>query len=187
MNYHSVNSQLWLTETFFTKERFVEIKNLYRNNRMPFVMEYDNRLLTPWDSTPELQAIVQEETDRLSEVVQRSLAPQVAYVSIDLAGSSIMMHRLHPDIYVQVQIVMGETANPALDFAFCHDADVNKSSWLDYEPARRLTKNDVDIAQYYPNFASIYLNEPRGFAGMIGRVPENTVREVLVLSYTRAY
>lgn len=187
MNYHSVNSQLWLTETFFTKEQFLEIKNLYRNNRMPFIMQYDNRLLTPWDSTPELQAIVQQQTEHISSVVQRSLSPQVAYVSIDLASSSIMMHRLHPDIYVQVQIVMGETANPAMDFAFCHDAEVNESSGLDYQPNRRLTKNDVDIAQYYPNFASIYLNEPRGFVGMIGRVPENTVREVLVLSYTRAY
>jgi hypothetical protein len=187
MNYHSVNSQLWLTETYFTKERFSEIKNLYRNNRMPFVMQYDNRLLTPWDSTPELQLIVQEQTDQISNIVQRSLSPQVAYVSLDLAGSSIMMHRLHPDIYVQVQIVLGETANSAMDFAFCHDEEVNKSSGPDYQPNRRLTRNDVDIAQYYPNFASIYLNEPRGFVGMIGRVPENTVREVLVLSYTRAY
>lgn len=185
MNYYRVNSQLWLTDNFFTKERFQEIKNLYRNNRVPFTMQYDNRLLTPWDSTPELQEIVQQETDRISNLVERPLAPQVAYVSIDLAGSFIMMHRLHPDIYVQVQIVLGETADARMDFAFCHDPTVNQTSELDYRPNRRLTRHDVDIAHYQPNSASIYVNDPRGFVGMPGCVPENSVREVLVLSYTR--
>jgi hypothetical protein len=185
MNCYRVNSQLWLTDNFFTPERFAEIKNLYRNNRVPFIMQYDNRLLTPWDATPELQEIVQQQTEQISNIVGQSLLPQVAYVSIDLAGSSIMMHRLHPDIYVQVQIVLGETSNAMLDFAFCHEVEVNQTSEIDYQPNRRLTRHDVDIAHYQPNSASIYVNEPRGFVGMLGRVPDNTVREVLVLSYTR--
>lgn len=185
MNCYRVNSQLWLTDKFFTPERFAEIKNLYRNNRVPFTMQYDNRLLTPWDSTPELQEIVQQHTEQISNLVGQPLSPQVAYISIDLAGSSIMMHRLHSDIYVQVQIVLGETSNAMMDFAFCHEADVNQTSELDYQPNRRLTRHDVDIAHYQPNSASIYVNEPRGFVGMPGRVPDNTVREVLVLSYTR--
>lgn len=187
MNYYRVNSQLWLTDNFFSPERFAEIKNLYRNNRVPFTMQYDNRLLTPWDSTPELQEIVQQETSQISTIVGQSLLPQVAYVSIDLAGSSIMMHRLHPDIYVQVQITMGESTDSRMDFAFCHDREINQSSGLDYQPNRRLTRHDVDLAHYQPNSASIYVNEPRGFVGMIGQVPKNTVREVLVLSYTREY
>jgi hypothetical protein len=185
MNYYRVNSQLWLTDNFFSPERFAEIKNLYRNNRVPFNMQYDNRLLTPWDSTPELQEIVQQETNQISTIVGQPLSPQVAYVSIDLAGSSIMMHRLHPDIYVQVQIVLGETADAMMDFAFCHDMEVNQASELDYQPNRRLTRHDVDLAHYQPNSASIYVNEPRRFVGMTSQVPKNTVREVLVLSYTR--
>jgi hypothetical protein len=185
MNYYRVNSQLWLTDSFFSPERFAEIKNLYRNNRVPFNMQYDNRLLTPWDSTPELQEIVQQQTNQISTIVGQPLSPQVAYVSIDLAGSSIMMHRLHPDIYVQVQIVLGETSDAMMDFAFCHEAEVNQTSELDYQPNRRLTRHDVDLAHYQPNSASIYVNNPRGFTGMLGRVPQNTVREVLVLSYTR--
>ena len=185
MNYYRVNSQLWLTDSFFSPERFTEIKNLYRNNRVTFNMQYDNRLLTPWDSTPELQEIVQQETNQISSIVGQPLSPQVAYVSIDLAGSSIMMHRLHSDIYVQVQIVLGETADAMMDFAFCHEAEVNQTSELDYQPNRRLTRHDVDIAHYQPNSASIYVNEPRGFVGMTSQVPKNTVREVLVLSYTR--
>lgn len=181
----AVNSQLWLTNSFFSAEQFSQIKNLYRNNRVPFVMQYDNRLLTPWDSTPQLQDIVQQYTDVISKTVQQPLAPQVAYISIDLAGSSIMMHRLHADIYVQVQIVLGETANSSMDFAFCHDAQVNQTSELDYRSNRTLTAQDCDLAEYCPNSASIYVNNPRGFTGMLGRVPHNTVREVLVLSYTR--
>lgn len=185
MNYYRVNSQLWLTDNFFVKERFIEIKNLYRNNRVPFSMQYDNRLLTPWDSTPQLQEIVQEQTENISSLVGQSLSPQVAYISIDLAGSSIMMHRLHPDIYVQVQIVLGETADAMMDFAFCNNQDINQSSELDYQPIRKISRHDVDLAHYQPNSASIYVNSPRGFVGMLGRVPGNTVREVLVLSYTR--
>jgi hypothetical protein len=187
MNYYRVNPQLWLTNSFFTPDQFTKIKKLYRYNRVPFIMQYDNRLLTPWDSTPELQEIVRLETEHISSLVQQSLAPQVAYVSVDLAGSSIMMHRLHPDIYVQVQIVMGESTDSRMDFAFCHDHEINQSSELDYQPTRKLTRHDVDTAPYQTNSASVYVNNPRGFVGMLGRVPENTTREVLVLSYTREY
>jgi hypothetical protein len=185
MNCYRVNQQLWLTNRFFTPERFTEIKNLYRNTRMPFAMQYDNRLLTPWDSTPELQEIVQQETKNISDLIGQPLLPQVAYVSIDLPGSSIMMHRLHPDIYVQVQIAMGETADAMMDFAFCNNQHINQSSQVDYQPIQKINRHDVDLANYQPNTASIYVNDPRGFVGMLGRVPANTVREVLVLSYTR--
>jgi hypothetical protein len=185
MNCYRINSQLWIAEQFFSVDRFREIKDLYRKNRVPFSMQYDNRLLTPWDSTPELQQIVQQQTDCISGIVGQQLAPQVAYISIDLAGSSIMMHRLHPDIYVQVQVALGERSDARMDFAFCHDVTVNQTSELDYQPNRRLNRHDVDLAKYDPNTASIYVNDPRGFVGMMGTVPDNTVREVLVLSYTR--
>jgi hypothetical protein len=72
-------------------------------------------------------------------------------------------------------------------FCFCHDNQVNAESELDYQPMRRLTRHDVDVVNYEPNLASIYVNEPRGFCGMLSFVPANTVREVLVLSYTKLY
>jgi hypothetical protein len=150
-------------------------------------MQYDDRLLTPWNSTPELQTIVQQEQQRISEIIQQNIAPQVAYVSVDLPGSSIMMHRLHADIFVQVQIALAEEADDRMSFAFCHDREVNDTSELDYQPNRKLTRHDLDIVHYEPNTASIYVNDPRGFNGMVHRVPNNSIREVLVLSYTRAY
>jgi len=187
MNQYKINQQLWQVQSYFTQERFREIKQLYRKSRTNFSMQYDDRLLTPWNSTPELQAIVQQEQQRISEIIQQDIAPQVAYISVDLPGSSIMMHRLHADIFVQVQIVLAEEADDRMSFAFCHDREVNDTSELDYQPNRKLTRHDLDIVHYEPNTASIYVNAPRGFNGMIHPVPNNSIREVLVLSYTRAY
>jgi hypothetical protein len=187
MGVYRINQQLWQIQSYFAKDQFQEIKQLYRKSRMPFSMQYDDRLLTPWSDSPELQDIVQQEQERISSIIGQRISPQVAYVSIDLPGSSIMMHRLHPDIYVQVQIVMAEEPDSRMSFAFCHDRDVNDTSEIDYQPNRKLTRHDVDIVHYEPNTASIYVNDPRGFNGMIDRVPNNSIREVLVLSYTREY
>lgn len=187
MGVYRINQQLWQIQSYFAKDRFQEIKQLYRKSRMPFSMQYDDRLLTPWSNSPELQDIVQQEQQRISSIIGQRISPQVAYISVDLPGSSIMMHRLHPDIYVQVQIVMAEESDSRMSFAFCHDRDVNDTSEIDYQPKRKLTRHDVDIVHYEPNTASIYVNDPRGFNGMIDRVPNNSIREVLVLSYTREY
>jgi hypothetical protein len=187
MSEYKINHQLWQVQPYFAPERFQEIKQLYRKNRMAFSMQYDDRLLTPWSDSPELQDIVRQEQERISSIIKQNIQPQVAYISIDLPGSSIMMHRLHPDIYVQVQITMAEESNAMMSFAFCHDKEVNEQSKLDYQPIRKLGIHDVDIVHYEPNTASIYVNEPRGFNGMIHRVPNNSIREVLVLSYTREY
>lgn len=182
-----INQQLWGVNDFFSLDQFKEIKQQYRRNRTSFSMQYDDRLLTPWSDTPELQQIVANHTPSISQIVGRELAPQVCYVSIDLAGSSIMMHRLHPDILVQVQIGMGEDSDARMSFGFCNNNDVNANSVLDYQPIQKITRHDVDVVNYEPNLASIYVNDPRGFVGMMGVVPPNTVREVLILSYCRAY
>lgn len=187
MNSFRINHQLWSVKDFFEADQWRSIKLGYRQSRMPFSMQYDDRLLTPWSDTPELQAIVSQNTERVSALVGQSLAPQVAYVSIDLAGSSIMMHRLHPDILVQVQIGMGEESDCRMGFCFCHDSQVNAESELDYRPMRRISRHDVDVINYEPNLASVYVNDPRGFCGMLSAVPANTVREVLILSYTKLY
>lgn len=187
MKPYKLSPQLWSVENFFSQEQFRDIKNQYRKNRTSFNMQYDDRLLTPWSDTPELQRVVQEYTPMISDLIEQKLSPQVAYVSVDLAGSSIMMHRLHPDIFVQVQICMAEESDPRMSFCFCRDIAINESSELDYKPSRPITRHDVDVVTYQPNLASVYVNDPRGFVGMLSVVPPNTVREVLVLSYTRLY
>lgn len=187
MNAYRLTSQLWSVSDFFETDRWHEIKNAYRRNRTPFSMQYDDRLLTSWSDTPDLQALVSDFTQPISELIGQKLLPQVAYVSVDLAGSSIMMHRLHPDIFVQVQIAMGEQSDYRMSFGFCHNTKINNDSDLDYQPITRITRHDVDIVEYAPNLASVYVNDPRGFVGMLGAVPPNSVREVLVLSYTKLY
>lgn len=187
MKPYRVNEQLWSVADFFGPDQFVAIKQSYRRSRIPFSMQYDDRLLTPWSDTPDLQQLVKDHTQIISDLIGQRLEPQVAYVSVDLAGSSIMMHRLHPDIYVQVQIGMCEQADYRMSFGFCHNRQINVDSELDYEPIHRITRHDVDLIDYEPNRASIYVNDPRGFVGMLGAVPPNSVREVLILSYTRPY
>lgn len=185
MNLITVNQQLWQALDFFEPRKFRAIKDSYRKSRWPFGMQYDDRLLTPWSDTPQLQELVVETKPIIEEIVGKPLNPQVAYVSIDLANSHIMMHRLHPDIFVQVQITMSEESDSRMDFAFCHDRAINADSEIDYRPNRPITRHDVDVVAYAPNVASIYLNEPRCFVGMLGSVPPNSVREVLLLTYTR--
>lgn len=187
MSYCLIPKQLWIVDDYFDPARFKKIKNLYRKTRMSLNMCYDDRVLSSWEDSPDLQEIVREETDRISEITGLELQPQVAYVSLDLSGSAIMMHRLHPDIFVQMQISMGDAADMRMGFAFCVDREINEDSSIDYRPSRPITRQDVALAPYQPNVASIYVNDPRSFVGMLGSVPNNSVREVLVLSYTRAY
>jgi hypothetical protein len=179
--------QIWIVKDYFDKDRFQHIRNLYRKTRINFGMTYDDRILTSWSDTPELQEIVRAEQSRIEDITQRKLLPQVAVVSLDLSGSAVMMHRLHPDILVQVQVVMADTSDVRMEFAFCVNSLVNTESKMDYQPLRPITRHDVELAPYEPNTASVYVNDPRGFVGMLGPVPANSIREVLILSYTRLY
>jgi hypothetical protein len=183
----NIPGQLWTAKNFFSPDQFRDIRNLYRKTRINMSMTYDDRILTSWSDSPELQEIVRSEQFRIEEITKQKLAPQVAYASIDLSGSAIMMHRLHPDIFVQVQVVLSDASDVRMEFAFCVNSQVNQESELDYKPIRLITRHDVELIPYEPNTASIYMNEPRGCVGMLGHVPPNSVREVLVLSYTRAY
>lgn len=180
-----IEGQLWKVDRYFEPSRFRDIRNMYRKSRIDMSMTYDDRILTPWQNSPELQEIVVAEQARIEDIVKQKLTPQVAYVSIDLSGSAIMMHRLHPDIFVQVQIALCDKRCSSMDFAFCTDQSINEKSELDYKPIRRISTYDSVSVEYAPNVASVYLNQPRSFVGMLGRVPENSIREVLVLSYMR--
>ena len=181
----AIPGQLWTVKNYFSPDRFREIRNLYRKTRVNMSMTYDDRILTSWSDSPELQKIVRSEQGRIEEITRQKLEPQVAYASIDLSGSSIMMHRLHPDIFVQVQIAMSDAPDARMEFAFCVNAQINQYSEIDYQPLRMISRRDVELVPYEPNTASVYVNEPRGFCGMLGCVPANSVREVLILSYTR--
>lgn len=181
-----INSQLWVDDHYFLCDQLTYVKDLYRKTRIAMSMQYDNRVLTSWANSPDLQNVVYCECTKISQIVGQKLAPQAAYVSLDLSGSNIMMHRLHPDIYVQVQICLSDIADSKMDFSFCNNLEINQRCSEDYRPSRPITAADVDTVKYSPNTASIYLNNPRGFVGMLGVVPANSVREVLVLSYVRS-
>jgi len=181
----AIPGQLWTVKNYFSPDRFREIRNFYRKTRINISMTYNDRILTSWSDSPELQEIVRSEQGRVEEITRQKLEPQVAYASIDLSGSSIMMHRLHPDIFVQVQIAMSDAPDVRMEFAFCVNNEINRDSEIDYQPLRTISRRDVELVPYEPNTASVYVNEPRGFCGMLGCVPANSVREVLILSYTR--
>ena len=178
-----VAKQYWLVPDFFAGEEFNEIKKIYRENRMPFSMVYDHRLLTDYNTTPELQKICADYAGFVSSITKLQLKPQVAYVSIDLPGSKIMMHRLHPDIAVQVQIPMGNH-HDQLGYTMCTDSLINNADSEDYKPIKPVTVSNSVTAGYSKNIANIFANNPRAFVGMLHPVPDNTVREVIVMSYT---
>lgn len=177
-----VPNQYWTIKDFFGREKLQQVKSLYRENRMAFNMVYDNRLLTDYNTTPELQEIVANYAPYISNLVGVELKPQVAYVSIDLPGSRIMMHRLHSDIAVQMQVPMGGF-HDYLGYSICTDAEINSAVGEDYRPVRAITKANTVTAEYYPDTANVFFNQPRAFVGMLDSVPANHIREVLVMSY----
>jgi len=179
-----VPNQYWTIKDFFGREKLQQVKSLYRENRMQFSMVYDNRLLTDYNTTPELQEIVANHAPYISNLVGVEIKPQVSYVSIDLPGSRIMMHRLHTDITVQVQIPLGGF-HDYLGYSICTDDEINSAGSEDYRPVRPITKANTATAEYYPDTANVFFNQPRAFVGMLDSVPANHIREVLVMSYTR--
>ena len=177
-----VPNQYWTIKDFFGREKLQEVKSLYRKNRMMFNMVYDDRLLTDYNTTPELQEIVDNYAPYISNLVGVELKPQVAYISIDLPGSRIMMHRLHSDIAVQMQVPLGGF-HDYLGYSICTDTEINSADSEDYRPVRAITKSNTVTAEYYTDTANVFFNQPRAFVGMLDSVPKNHIREVLVMSY----
>lgn len=177
-----VPNQYWTIQDFFGRDKLNLVKSMYRQNRSSFSMVYDNRLLTDYNNTPELQEILHQYTPYISSLVGVSLTPQVAYVSIDLPGSRIMMHRLHQDIAVQIQVPLGGF-HDYLGYSICTDQQINNADSNDYSPIRAITKFNSVTADYYPDKANVFYNNPRAFVGMIDSVPSNHIREVIVMSY----
>jgi len=180
---HEVMPGVWEIDNFF--DDFEQLKQSYRGNQTAWRAEYPNRLLTPWDQTPELQSRMRELQPEIEHIVGQALSTQVAYVSLDLSGCRIMMHRLHPDIRCFVQVCMADQEQPDLATHFCTDSQVNAEYSQDYEDISYFRPNQLQAVSYRPNTAYVFLNQPRIFMGTRCLVPANTQRETFNLHFSR--
>lgn len=179
-----INDQLWQSYFFINIEQHTSIRNLYRvaeNNLLK--MQYDNRLQT--DCLPQLNSLCADFAPLISEIVGESLKPQVGWVCVDLPDAHIKMHRLHPDIHVQVQIPLTLNLTDALSYSFCTNAEINNTLSDDHQPFGTIEHIDCVHIKHMPRSAVIYKNSPRTFNGMLEPIPLDTVRETLWLNYTK--
>lgn len=175
-----IEEQLWQSHFFLSVDQYTHIRDLYRiASTSQLAMKYDNRLQT---STRELNNVCAEFAPRISEIVGEKLSAQVGYISIDLPETKIHMHKLHPDIRVQVQIPMTMQTTDGLEYAYCINTQRN-SQTKEYLP--RMLEQDCVYVKHMPRSAIIYKNFPRTYNGMMTAVPQDTVRETLWLNYTQ--
>jgi hypothetical protein len=175
---------VWEIENFFPD--FDQVKQSYRSNDTPWTSQYPNRLLTPWDRPCAVNNLVNKYCGTISNLVGQTLQPQVSYASLDLGGSQIMMHRLHPDIRCFVQVCMADQEQAELATNFCTDADMNANYLQDYESFRIFKPDQVQAVSYQPNTAYVFLNHPRRFMGTAIAVPANSIRETVNLHFALA-
>lgn len=181
MKITQVLDTVWEIENFFSD--FDHAKQSYRGNDTPWTSQYPGRLLTPWDQPCAVNDLVKTYCSAIVDVVGQPLQPQVSYASLDLAGSQIMMHRLHSDIRCFVQICMADQEQPELATNFCTDANMNANHPQDYESFRMFRTEQVQAVSYQPNTAYVFLNHPRRFMGTAIAVPANSVRETINLHF----
>ena len=179
-----IPNQLWQVHYFFPMEQYTFVRDLYRtaeNNLLK--MQYDNRLQT--DCISELNNICQVWAPYFSELVGEELIPQVGWACVDLPDAKIHMHKLHPDIKVQVQIPLTVAITKGLEYAFCTNSEVNNSSIDDHKPLAPVDQDDCEYVKHLSRSAIVYKNSPRTFNGMMNTIPLDTVRETLWLNYTQ--
>lgn len=184
MKITQVLDTIWEIDNFFPD--FQQIKESYRSNNTPWTSQYPNRLLTPWDQPCAVNDLVKEYCSTITDIVGQPLQPQVSYASLDLGGSQIMMHRLHPDIRCFVQVCMADQEQPELATNFCIDAEMNSNYPQDYESFRVFKPKQVQAVSYRPNTAYVFLNHPRKFMGTANPVPTNMIRETINLHFALA-
>lgn len=178
---HQLLPTVWRIPDFF--QDFDMVRSSYRAPRQPWFTEYPNRLLTPWGSNAFLEQSLQECVEPIFELTGQRVLPQVIYASLDLEGSQIMMHRLHPDIRVYVQVFMGRDAYNATTPVFCHNDTINANRHDDYADLSMFNNEDLTQMLPRPNEAFVMLNSPRIFFGTARPVAENQVREVVCLHF----
>lgn len=179
-NARQILPQVWHLPDFFLD---FESVRTYRSNRQPWTAEYSNRLLTPWGSNQEIESALAEAPGHIQHLTGRAVTTQVGYASIDLSGSRIMMHRLHPDIGAYIQVFMGQEPAPEMCSVFCCDPDMNANHEPDYADISEFRTDQLIKIKYRPNDAWLMINEPRCFFGTALTVAPNSVRETICLHF----
>lgn len=178
-NARQILPQVWHLPDFFLDA--AAVRRSYRSDQQPWKSEYPNRLLTPWGTNREIDTALSTAPEHIRQLTGRNVTTQVGYASLDLSGSRIMMHRLHPDIGAYIQVFMGEDPAPEMCSVFCCDADMNANHAQDYADISEFRTEQLVKIKYRPNDAWLMINEPRCFFGTVFSVAPNSVRETVCL------
>lgn len=180
-NAEQLLSNLWVIPEFFTD--IAQVRSAYRLPGQAWKTEYPDRILTPWGSNSVLESVLDESLPLMAEITQTGIDKHVCYASLDLGGSQIMMHRLHPDIKCFVQVCTGDKIDPTLNSCFCTDEDFNSNHPADYVDIAEIHHNKIVEIEYKPNTAWILLNSQKTFFGTSNAVPKNHIRETINLHF----
>lgn len=172
---------VWRLPDFFLDLKSVQ--HSYRSSGQPWTTQYPDRLLTPWGSNTVLESVLAAAPDLIQQLTGYEVQPQVIYASLDLSGSQIMMHRLHPDISCFIQVFMGTEAAPEMSSVFCNNSRVNAKHPADYADISEFDPADLVKIRYRPNEAWLMINQPRTFFGTAYEVAPNSVRETVNLHF----
>ena len=178
------NAQQILPTVWRLPDFFLDLESVQRSYRGPeqkWTTQYPNRLLTPWSSNAALESSLAAAPALIKQLTGHDVQPQVIYASLDLSGSQIMMHRLHPDIRCFIQVFMGTEPAPEMSSVFCNNLKVNAEHSADYADISEFDPADLVKIKYRPNEAWLMINEPRTFFGTAYEVAPNAVRETVNL------
>jgi len=180
-NAQQILPTVWRLPDFFLD--FDSVQRSYRDPEQKWTTQYPNRLLTPWGSNTTLESALAQAPEQIKQLTNCSVQPQVIYSSIDLSGSQIMMHRLHPDIKCFIQVFMGTEPAPEMSSVFCNNLTVNANHPKDYADISEFKPEDLVKIKYRPNEAWLMINQPRCFFGTAYEVAPNSVRETVNLHF----
>ena len=180
-NAQQILPTVWRLPDFFLD--WQSVQSSYRRAEQPWTTQYPDRLLTPWGSNTVLESALAQAPELIRQLTGVAVQPQVIYASLDLSGSQIMMHRLHPDIRCFIQISMGQDPAPEMSTVFCNNATVNAEHLEDYADISEFNPADLIKTKYRPNEAWLMINQPRTFFGTAFEVAPNSVRETVNLHF----
>lgn len=180
-NAQQILPTVWRLPDFFLDQESVQ--RSYRSSEQAWTTQYPNRLLTPWGSNAVLESALAAAPELIKQLTGYDVQPQVIYSSLDLSGSQIMMHRLHPDIRCFIQVFMGTEPAPEMSSVFCNNLMVNAEHPEDYADISEFSPADLIKIKYRPNEAWLMINEPRTFFGTAYEVAPNSVRETVNLHF----
>ncbi len=180
-NAQQILPTVWRLPDFFLD--YESVQRSYRSAEQAWTTQYPNRLLTPWGSNAMLESALSQAPDQIKQLTGQAVQQQVIYSSIDLSGSQIMMHRLHPDIRCFIQVFMGAEPAPEMSSVFCNNLTVNADHPEDYADISEFKPEDLVKIKYRPNEAWLMINTPRTFFGTAYEVAPNSVRETVNLHF----